>query len=42
MDEEGKRLHQDMKDGKVKELSCNEEGVLKFRNLLFVPNVEGK
>ena len=35
-----RKLCEDVKSGKVKELNCSEEGVLKFRSRLYVPNVE--
>ena len=40
MDEKAKRLRKDANDGKVKELSYNKKGILKFGNRLYVPNVE--
>ena len=40
VDEETKRLCKDVRSGKVKELSCDEEGILKFGNRLYVPHVD--
>ena len=39
IDEETKELCSDVKKGKVNELSCSEEGILKFGSRLYVPNV---
>ena len=35
-----KKLYSDVKSGKVKELSCTEEGILKFGSRLYVANVD--
>ena len=40
MDEEVKRLCKNAIDGKVRELSCSEKGVLKLGNQLYIPNIE--
>ena len=40
MDKETRKLCYDAKSGKMKELIYSEEGILKFRNRLYVPNVE--
>ena len=40
VDEEIRKLCEDAKSGKVKELNCSEEGVLKFGSRLYVPNVD--
>ena len=40
VDEETRKLCEDAKSGKVKELNCSEEGVLKFENWLYVLNIE--
>ena len=35
-----KKLCNNVKSGKVKELSYSEEGLLKFGNILYMPNVD--
>ena len=40
IDEETKKLCSDVKKGKVKELSCSKEWILKFRSWLYMPNVD--
>ena len=37
VDEKMKKLCSNTKNGKVKELSCSEEGILKFGSRLYVP-----
>ena len=40
MDEETKKLSEDARSRKVKDLNHNEEGILKFGDKLYVPNIE--
>ena len=39
VDEETEKLHEDAKSGKMKELRCTEDEILKFGNRLYVPNI---
>ena len=40
MDKETEKLCKDVKSGKIKKLKCTEEGFLKFKNILYVPNID--
>ena len=40
MDEEIRKLCEDAKSGRMKELNYSEEGILKFGNRLYVPSIK--
>ena len=39
VDKEMEKLREDAKSEKMKELKCTENGVLKFKNRLYMPNI---
>ena len=40
VNKETEKLREDAKSEKIKKLKCTEEGVLKFENKLYIPDVE--